>query len=75
MFGKKRSKGKQKGLNERFQVLDMDMENNYKDAAQMDFKRVKELFLELKEAGKMSASDITYYRKQKPLPIIGCIII
>ena len=54
-------KGKNKKLNERIQVTRADMENNYKDAAQSDFRRVKEIFTELCQSGQLPAKEQDYY--------------
>lgn len=38
-----------------------NMANNYKDAAQEDFRQTEEVFGQLKVAGKLSEKQISYY--------------
>ncbi|MBP3880443.1 MAG: hypothetical protein J6D46_09020 [Lachnospiraceae bacterium] len=44
--------------------LKNDAENNYKDNAQDDFRRLTARFSELKDAGKLSARQLQYYEKE-----------
>lgn len=46
-------------------ALQNDAANNYKDAAQANFKKFCERLEEYKASGKMSAKQITYYNQQK----------
>ncbi len=41
--------------------LRMNMQNNYKDAAQADFAALTEKFEKLKAAGKLSKRQLAYY--------------
>jgi hypothetical protein len=45
---------KHAGLDALVQKIQMNMENNYKDAAQMNLAELEELFQQLKEAGKLN---------------------
>ena len=46
------------------QRIRMNMENNYKDAAQLNLKEFEELFNELQENGKLNAKQKVYYEKE-----------
>ena len=41
--------------------IQMNMENNYKDAAQMNLKELEELFYQLDEAGKLNQKQKERY--------------
>lgn len=41
--------------------IQMNMENNYKDAAQMNLKELEELFYQLEEAGKLNQKQKERY--------------
>lgn len=41
--------------------MESNKENNYKDAAQQDFKELVDCFEKLSEAGSLSARQIKYY--------------
>ena len=64
MFWKRRPAGKNKELNERLQIMKADMENNYKDAAQMDLKRIMQIYETLLAEGKLREKEIDYYNDQ-----------
>lgn len=59
LFG--RSVGAAKQLDEKLHQIQMNFENNYKDAAQMNLKEMKALFDELSQAGKLSDKQKSYY--------------
>lgn len=46
------------------QRIRMNMENNYKDAAQLNLKEFEKLFNELQESGKLNAKQKAYYEKE-----------
>lgn len=46
------------------QRIRMNMENNYKDAAQLNLKEFEELFNELQENGKLNSKQKVYYEKE-----------
>ncbi len=46
------------------QRIRMNMENNYKDAAQLNLKEFEKLFDELQEAGKLNVKQKAYYEKE-----------
>ena len=52
LFG--RNAGAVKQLDEKLHRIQMNFENNYKDAAQMNLKEMEVLFHELSQAGKLS---------------------
>ncbi len=58
----KRSTNKQ--LDSIVQKIRMNMENNYKDAAQMNLKEFEELLHTLEESGKLSEKQQLYYEKE-----------
>jgi len=49
-------------LEQVFTSLKMNAENNYKDAAQADFKAFQELFKKLEHSGKLNPKQLTYYK-------------
>jgi len=53
--------GKNKQLEGLIDCVEMNMSNNYKDAAQADFKQFTEVFAALKEAGKLSEKQVAHY--------------
>lgn len=61
MFGFLKSSGKNKQLEEIMQHLEMNVANNYKDAAQLNLKEFEEVLAELKEAGKLKGAQLAYY--------------
>lgn len=46
------------------QRIEMNMENNYKDAAQLNLKELEETYQELADAGKLSEKQRAYYSDQ-----------
>lgn len=58
----KSSKNKQ--LNVVVQKIRMNMENNYKDAAQMNLKEFEEMLKDLEESGKLNAKQKAYYSRE-----------
>jgi len=63
MFFKKKSGGNRQ-LDEKLQRIQMNFENNYKDAAQINLKEFTELFRELSDAGKLSEAQKVYYSEK-----------
>lgn len=57
----RRSSGAAKQLDEKLYQIQMNFENNYKDAAQMNLKEMRALFDELQQAGKLSDRQKNYY--------------
>ncbi|MBQ0000641.1 MAG: hypothetical protein KBT01_03770 [Clostridiales bacterium] len=57
-FGKKNS-----DLENILVSLNANASNNYKDAAQDNYRELLELFEELKKAGKLKAKQIAYYQE------------
>lgn len=55
---------KNKELEQLLLVLSNDASNNYKDAAQLDFKRLKELYERLSFDQKLSERQKVYYGEQ-----------
>jgi len=60
MFFKKRLGGNRQ-LEEKLQRIQMNFENNYKDAAQINLKEFEALLTSLSEAGKLSEGQKAYY--------------
>lgn len=58
-------KGNNKALNEKLLRTDMNMSNNYKDNAQMDYKEFCELLDSLEESGKVKGKQKEYYEKKR----------
>lgn len=56
-----RKKGNNKQLNELLNRIQMNFENNYKDAAQMNLKEYEDALKELEECGKVKGSSRQYY--------------
>ncbi len=46
------------------QRIQMNMENNYKDAAQMNLKEFEELLSELEQKGKLNEKQKQYYKSE-----------
>lgn len=61
MFGFLKNNGKNKRLEEIIQRIQMNVENNYKDAAQLNLKELEETLEELKKAGKLKDAQLAYY--------------
>lgn len=63
MFNFIRRVGKNKELEEIKMRLQMNVSNNYKDAAQLNLKEFEEKLLELENAGKLSENQKTQYQE------------
>ncbi|MGN0347352.1 MAG: hypothetical protein ACI4DU_08700 [Lachnospiraceae bacterium] len=59
--------GRNKLLNEKIARIQMNMENNYKDAAQINFKEFEELLDSFEENGKIKGGQLRYYEEQRAL--------
>ena len=46
------------------QRIEMNMENNYKDAAQLNLKELEEAYEELAEVGKLSEKQKAFYSEK-----------
>lgn len=57
----KRKAGAVKALDEKLYRIQMNFENNYKDAAQLNLREFGELFRQMSEAGKLSEKQKDYY--------------
>lgn len=53
--------GKNKQLNELLNRIQMNFENNYKDAAQMNLKEYEEALRAFEESGGVKGNDRQYY--------------
>ena len=53
--------GKNKNLEIIIQSVEMNLSNNYKDAAQSSLKEFETTYKELEEAGKLNAKQKAYY--------------
>lgn len=58
----KSSRNKQ--LDAKIQRIQMNMENNYKDAAQINLKEFEELLTELEKQGKLNDKQRLYYESE-----------
>ena len=54
--------GKNKQLETAIAKLEMNMSNNYKDAAQADYKALLDLYIELRDGSKLSDKQKDYYK-------------
>lgn len=61
-FRKKR--GSNRALDEKLQRIQMNFENNYKDAAQINLREFEEMYKALSEAGKLSDKQKAYYSER-----------
>ena len=59
-----RNKNRNKELDHAIYKIQMNMENNYKDAAQMNLKEFEECFRKLENAGKLNEGQKVYYEEQ-----------
>lgn len=59
LFKRKPNAGKQ--LDEKLYRIQMNFENNYKDAAQLNLREFEELFLSLSEEGRLSERQKEFY--------------
>ena len=64
MFGFLKKNGANKQLDAVIQRIQMNMENNYKDAAQLNLKEFEALLQELKDAGKLSEKQLSHYESK-----------
>lgn len=62
MFGFIKNMGKNKQLEAVIDKLQMNMSNNYKDAAQDDYRELLDLYRELTENGILSVKQWEYYK-------------
>ena len=62
LFGR-RAAAKQ--LDEKLQRIQMNFENNYKDAAQLNLKEFESLLGTFLEEGKLSGKQEEYYKRQQ----------
>ena len=62
LFG--RNAGAARQLDEKLRRIQMNVENNYKDAAQMNLQEMESLFYELSQAGKLSDRQKSYYSEK-----------
>ncbi len=53
-----------KQLDEIIEHLEMNMSNNYKDAAQEDLKELESLLKIIQEEGKISGGKLSYYENK-----------
>lgn len=61
IFFKKKTGGNRQ-LDDKLQRIQMNFENNYKDAAQMNLKEFEALLTELSGKGKLSDAQKIYYQ-------------
>jgi len=61
MFGFFKKAKSAKELDRILAEITMNMQNNYKDAAQSAFKELERRFHEMKEAGELSEAQVTEY--------------
>lgn len=61
MFGFLKRNGKDQQLEEIMQRLQMNVANNYKDAAQLNLKEFEEKMIELRASGKLNDASLAYY--------------
>ena len=61
MFFRRKSGGGNRRLDEKLQRIQMNFENNYKDAAQINLREFEQLYKELEEGGKLSDRQRAYY--------------
>lgn len=62
LFGKKLNAARQ--LDEKLERIQMNFENNYKDAAQLNLKEFEALFGTLVKEGKLSEKQKEHYERQ-----------
>ena len=51
-------------LEMKLKTLQMNFENNYKDAAKLNYEEFWKLFEELKNSGKLKGKSLEYYQKK-----------
>ena len=64
LFGWKKYVKKDKVLEEIILHLENNASNNYKDAAQKDFRQLKEQYAKMKDSGVLGEKQIEYYANQ-----------
>lgn len=64
MFEFFKKMGKNKQLDEIIQRIEMNMSNNYKDAAQLGLREFAQMLEELESAGKINDKQKIYYENQ-----------
>lgn len=64
MFGFAKKHGKVKRLDEIIQEMEMNMSNNYKDAAQENLKELQNTLEELESAGEISGAKLSGYQQK-----------
>ena len=62
MFEFIKNMGKNKQLEAAIAKLQMNMSNNYKDAAQVDYKALIDLYVELRDKGTLTDKQKDYYK-------------
>lgn len=67
MFGFLKKAGKTNQLEKIVQELEMNMSNNYKDAAQENFKEFEQTLHHLETAGELSEAQVSNYRRKLSL--------
>ena len=67
MFGFLKKAGKANSLDKIVQELEMNMSNNYKDAAQENFREFEQTLNHLEAAGKLSEAQISNYKRKLSL--------
>lgn len=61
MFHFLKKTGKNKQLEDIIESIQMNLSNNYKDAAQMDLKEFETVLKELSESGELGKGQKSYY--------------
>ena len=64
MFHFFRKNNRNKELDAALQKIRMNMENNYKDAAQINLREFEELFREAEKNGRLNREQKAYYEEQ-----------
>lgn len=59
-----KKKGNNKQLNELLNRIQMNFENNYKDAAQMNLKEYEDVLKALEESGRIKGNGRQYYEEK-----------
>jgi len=63
-FLKKKKRKQNKELDAAIRKILMNMENNYKDAAQINLREFEELLCQLEQGGRLTEEQKLYYREQ-----------
>lgn len=61
---KKKAKNRNRELDAALQKIQNNMENNYKDAAQINLKEFEELFQQMKRSGMLKEEQIACYEQE-----------